>query len=159
LNRTSQVGQKLVIAGSGPQFDALSSQASGNPTIDLLGRISEERKKELLNKSDIFVLPASGEGYDVEGFGIVFLEAQAACTPVIGSSVGGAPEAIGEGGILLDDETNPTELAKKIDVLLNNSETRCKYVRNGEMRINEFDIVPICEEYVTLYKSIISQSC
>lgn len=73
---------------------------------------------DLFNSSfaacDVFVLPS-----EYEAFGIVLLEAMACKKPVIGTRVGGVPEAIGDGGAGIVVEYNdPDELAGAINKLL-----------------------------------------
>jgi phosphatidylinositol alpha-1,6-mannosyltransferase len=56
--------------------------------------------------ADVFAMPCRtrGAGLDVEGLGIVFLEASATGVPVVAGSSGGAPEAVldGETGVVVD---------------------------------------------------------
>ena len=72
-------------------------------------------------EADLFVLPsrASLDPPDVEGFGIVFLEAAACGTPSLGGASGGVPDAVldGETGFLVDPE-DPTNIAEKILLLM-----------------------------------------
>lgn len=147
--------RKLDIAGTGPKYDSLVEKTENIDSIRMLGRISEADKIECLQESDLFVLPAGGVEYDVEGFGIVYIEAQAAGTPVIGSSVGGVPEAVGDGGLLLNDETNHRELASKMKELLTDKEKRNKYISQAESRTNQFNIDHIATQYIELYEKLL----
>uniref|UniRef100_UPI00191C2D29 glycosyltransferase n=1 Tax=Salinigranum halophilum TaxID=2565931 RepID=UPI00191C2D29 len=58
-----------------------------------------------------------------EGFGLVFLEAMACGTPVIGTSVGGFPDIIqnGDSGYVVDH--NSSEMARRVAELARNSKT------------------------------------
>jgi phosphatidylinositol alpha-1,6-mannosyltransferase len=60
-------------------------------------------------------------GWDVEGLGIVFLEASATGLPVVVGDSGGAVDAVidGETGYLVDGR-NTNEIARRISFLLNN---------------------------------------
>lgn len=149
-----KTNRNLVIAGDGPLRRSIESKTENMPNVTILGRIEEYEKRDWLQQSDLFVLPASGSGYNVEGFGIVFIEAQAAGTPVIGSSIGGVPEAIGDAGINLDDENDHVELSQKIEKLLTDNNTRNRYLRAAEERIPNFDLEPIAEEYLEVYRRI-----
>jgi phosphatidylinositol alpha-1,6-mannosyltransferase len=92
-------GAALVIVGGGPYLDALRKLArecgvadhvtftGGVPAADLAAHHA---------LADVFAMPCRtrGAGMDVEGLGIVFLEASATGVPVIAGDSGGAPEAV-----------------------------------------------------------------
>jgi phosphatidyl-myo-inositol dimannoside synthase len=70
----------------------------------VLGEVSDEKLVKLYQCCDVFVLPALELPDDVEGFGLVLLEAAAASKPAVAIRVGGIPDAVadGESGILTD---------------------------------------------------------
>lgn len=104
-----------LIAGNGPEVENLKQLASRmeiEDNIQWLGFVPEEKLIDVYHVSDLFVLCSKSmiEKRNVEGFGMVLLEAMACGVPVIGSKSGGIPEAIefGGGGDLIeegDDET------------------------------------------------------
>lgn len=149
-------GRELVIVGDGPERDAIESLAMDRNDVRFTGWIDEERKRELLACASAFALIPRRIRFDVEGFGIVYLEAQAAGTSVIGSNCGGVPEAIGDAGIIVDDEDDPDEVADAIETILTDEETRKMYEQNAADRINRFDIPPITEEYISLYEDLVN---
>lgn len=65
--------------------------------VRLRGKVSDEELDEAYRKADLFLLPSLQEDDYFEGFGLVFVEANARGTPVIGGDTGGCPEAIDEG--------------------------------------------------------------
>jgi len=154
LSPEVRANRHLKIAGDGPLHESLTDLAYGHNDIELLGRISEEEKRQYLKESALFVLPAGGSSYDVEGFGIVYLEAQAAGTPTVGSTRGGAPEAIGTGGVCVENEQNPRELATVIEKLLTDKSVYSQKVKAAKERIQQFDIKPIGKNYIQLYENI-----
>jgi len=81
-------------------------------------------------------MPSKNPCDDVEGFGIVYLEAGIFKKPVIASKFGGAKEAVldGETGILVD-EKNVEELKDKIELLLNDKDLRDKFGERAHDRI------------------------
>jgi glycosyltransferase involved in cell wall biosynthesis len=68
-----------------------------------------------------------------EGFGRVVVEAQACGIPVIASRTGGLPEAVGDGGILIDDYANPVRWLSALQGLL---EDRSAYQALSEKAID-----------------------
>lgn len=101
----------LAIAGTGPELGALRRLARRRGVADrvhLLGWIEEDQKQALLAHAECFVHPTR-----FEAFGIAPLEAMAHGTPVVASRVGGLPEVVGTGGILVDERT-PEAFAQAI---------------------------------------------
>ena len=102
--------------------------------VRFMGEVSEEELVLLYNACDVFLMPSreiEEEGH-VEGFGIVYLEANACAKPVIGGRSGGVCEAIREGvtGFLIDPYS-PDEIREKIVYLLSHPEEAQKLGRQG----------------------------
>lgn len=99
-----------VIAGDGPERAAIEAHAAARRVeIRLLGAIDDAQRLALLRAIDVHVLappPVTlrlDAPFDVEGFGLSVLEAGACGTPSLGTRSGGVPEAIGDGGLVVDD--------------------------------------------------------
>jgi glycosyltransferase involved in cell wall biosynthesis len=119
---------KLVVVGDGPERERLQLLAESEGVRDKVlftGVISEEEKYRWLHRADIFVLASTGlGGKDFEGFGIVYVEAAFYGCAVIGSRHGGAPEAVGDKGEIInfDNEDAEEMLRKEITLLFNDSD-------------------------------------
>lgn len=157
LGEAVRAERELVIAGDGPLSGSLRRRAERFDDVRLLGRVDDDEKRDRLAAADLFVLPANGSGYDVEGFGIVYLEAQAAGTPVIGSSVGGVPEAVGEGGLLVDDEHDAAELASTIERLCTDEAVRKRCLEAADGRIGGFNLTQIAQQHVDNYRTLVPE--
>ena len=84
----------LLIGGRGFLEETLKAQvesANLQDAVRFLGYIAEKDLPLFYQASDFFVLPTR----ELEGFGLVNLEAMASGTPVLGTPVGGIPEVIG----------------------------------------------------------------
>jgi len=84
----------LVVGGEGPLKDDLISMVKKlgvEKHIEFKGFISEDNLPEYYQMTDLFVLPTR----ELEGFGLVTLEALACGVPVLGTPVGGTKEIIG----------------------------------------------------------------
>ena len=97
------------IAGRGNYLDALKAlvkQYGLDKSVTFLGFVEESDLPSLYKQSDLFILCTREEKSEkaVEGFGLVFLEAQASGVPTIGSDQGGIPNAVihGNGGWLIE---------------------------------------------------------
>ncbi|MBI4122492.1 MAG: glycosyltransferase family 4 protein [Parcubacteria group bacterium] len=91
-----------VVVGEGSEARELKLLVGGNPRVIFTGAVSEEEKYAWLSTCNCFILTPVDDPLDFEGYGIVYKEAQAFGKPVIGSRVGGVPEAIGENGTLVE---------------------------------------------------------
>lgn len=128
-----------LIAGEGEYESDLKQIADNlglNEFVKFVGRIADDDLIRYYNVCDIFVMPAKTELPDVEGFGLVFLEANACGKPVLGSASGGIPDAIldEETGLLIEEQ-NPQALAGAVNRLLENPEWTRRLGKNGRKRI------------------------
>src|SRR4030095_8235244 len=101
------------------------------------GTINDEDLPELYNLSDVFAMISRArlEHSDVEGFGLVFLEANACGKPVVGGSSGGVPDAVVDGvtGLLVDPH-DVQGVAGALEKLLNDEELRKRRGEEGGAR-------------------------
>lgn len=124
-----------IIVGDGPDLptvrEIISRENQLSHTI-FAGRLSYRDLSGLYARADCFLMPNRQIGYDVEGFGIVFLEAAIFGTPSVGGDSGGAPQAIsvGETGLLCDGE-DPADIADKVNTILKDDKLRQKMSANG----------------------------
>jgi phosphatidyl-myo-inositol alpha-mannosyltransferase len=75
---------QLLVAGRGDEqefLDKLPEELAGS--VVMLGMVSEPDKASLLRSVDVYVAPNTGG----ESFGIILLEAMAACTPIVASDL------------------------------------------------------------------------
>ena len=89
-----------IVAGDGPEFDRIRQIVSKRKLenqVVMLGRVSDDTRKVLLNASDIFIMPNNTVDDDIEGFGIVILEAGSCGLPVVASNLQGIRDAITDG--------------------------------------------------------------
>jgi phosphatidyl-myo-inositol dimannoside synthase len=92
-------GAALVIAGGGPYMTALhelGERLGVSDHVTFTGGVPAADLPAYHAMADVFAMPCRtrGAGLDVEGLGIVFLEASATGVPVIAGSSGGAPETV-----------------------------------------------------------------
>lgn len=113
----------VVIAGTGPQEERLRRMAAGDEGVIFTGRVADEDAPALYASADVFALPVADRwfGLEIEGLGVVLLEAGAAATPSVVGRSGGTPEAVmdGETGFVIDGR-NVQQLEEKIIWLLEN---------------------------------------
>ena len=102
-------GAALVVVGGGPHADALRRLAAGTGVaehVTFTGGVPAAELPAHHALADVFAMPCRtrGAGLDVEGLGIVFLEASATGVPVVAGDSGGAPETVrqGETGLVVD---------------------------------------------------------
>ena len=100
--------------------------------------------------SDVFVLPAVPIVGDMEGFGIVLLEAEAAGLPVMATAVGGVMDAAEDGqtGVLVGPEA-VDEMALHLVDFLTDEERRMKVADRGRQRaVRDFSWSSICARHL-----------
>jgi phosphatidylinositol alpha-1,6-mannosyltransferase len=129
----------LVVAGTGPQERRLRRLALRTRTrIVFAGRVAPEDAPGVYGMADVFALPVGDRwfGLDVEGLGMVLLEAAACGVPCVTGRSGGTPEAVidGETGFVVDARDGDG-LAGAITRLLEDPETARKMGAEGRAHV------------------------
>jgi len=115
---------RLLLVGGGPDEAALRrAVAAGGleKSVVLTGGVPSEELPAYYAAGDVFAMPCRTRraGLDVEGLGMVFLEAAACGRPVVAGTSGGAPEAVQEGvtGHVVDPRSPDAVAATLADLL------------------------------------------
>lgn len=118
----------LLIVGVGPyknHLEKLVNKLSLKEDVTFAGRIMYDRLPSYLSAADLFAMPSRSRffGLEVEGLGIVYLEASACGIPVLAGNSGGAPDAVLEGvtGLCVDG-TNVAEIASALIEICSDAE-------------------------------------
>jgi phosphatidylinositol alpha-1,6-mannosyltransferase len=112
LARLKQYPFQYTVVGDGdlrPELESLCRRLELEDRVHFTGFIPKTEMQELLASSDLFVLPSAVLPDSVEGFGIVYLEANACGTPVLAARGAGAVEAVDEGksGYFVEEPSIP----------------------------------------------------
>lgn len=133
----------LLVVGGGPYEDDLRRLAVRTgvaESVRFTGAVPWEELPAHFGAGDVFAMPCRTRrgGLDVEGLGIVYLEASATGLPVVAGDSGGAPDAV------LDGETGwvvrggePAEAAERILALLGDAELRRRMGERGRRWVEE----------------------
>lgn len=107
----------ILMVGEGPYreyLEKLVAKLKVVNAITFIGRIERADLPRYISTGDIFAMPSRSRlaGLEVEGLGIVYLEASSCGLPVVAGISGGAPDAVLEGvtGVTVDG-TNPEDVA------------------------------------------------
>jgi phosphatidylinositol alpha-1,6-mannosyltransferase len=151
-----------LVVGDGPEKAALMEKARAlglSDSVIFTGAIPDKDLRFHYCICDMFVMMNRGERGDVEGFGIVFLEAAAAEKPSIGGRSGGVPDSIAEGksGFLVDP-VNAGELAEKILFLSGHPDEALEMGRFGRQRaVSLFSWPMIAGKTEMIYEKIFAR--
>ena len=106
--------------------------------VHLLGPQSDDQVSQLYQACDLVVLPALDVKEDVEGVGIVLLEAGAAGKPVVATRIGGIPDAVedGKSGILVE-AGDYNGLSRSVIALLTSEESRSAMGEYARRRVQQ----------------------
>ena len=99
-----------LVVGRGPyraDLEALAAELGVSRHVSFAGGVPDDELVDHYRLCDLFVMPNRElANHDTEGFGLVFLEANACGKPVIGGRAGGVVEAVrdGQNGLLVDGD-------------------------------------------------------
>jgi glycosyltransferase involved in cell wall biosynthesis len=102
IRAAAQCGVSLVVGGDGPRRAELEALARAlGVRARFVGFVPDEELPALYRGADLFVLPTR----ELEGFGLVAIEAMACGTPALGTPVGAIPEVLGPLGLVAEAAT------------------------------------------------------
>ncbi len=129
-----------VIAGAGEQLASLEQLAADlgiSGQVVFTGRVTDQALAAWYERCTVFaMLPRELANHDVEGFGIIFLEAASFSKPVVAARSGGVADAVIDGvtGTLVDPDS-PAAAADAIYTLLTQPERAQQYGQAGQQRV------------------------
>lgn len=128
---------QLLMIGEGPyrkRLEKFAVQHGVEGAVRFIGRVSYDLLPEYLRIGDLFAMPSRSRlfGLEVEGLGIVYLEASSVGLPVIAGDSGGAPDAVlhGETGYVVSGN-NVDEIASRCIEILTNDPLRESMSQSG----------------------------
>ncbi len=132
---------RYVIAGDGHERMRLEQLARDRGVDDIVffaGAIADDELPAYYAACDVFLMPNREEDGDLEGFGIVFLEAAATGKPVIGGDSGGVPEAVERDvtGLLVEGR-DPDAVREAIRTLASSADLRQRMGLAGRRRARD----------------------
>ena len=131
-------GLQLAISGAGRDRRRLERLDAGSATVSFLGRVPDEDLPGVFGMGDAFAMSCRTRwgGLEQEGFGIVFVEAAAAGVPQVAGRSGGAHEAVLDGttGVVVEDPTQPSEVAAALGRILLDTQLRLSMSIAGRTR-------------------------
>jgi len=127
-----------VIVGDGPELNNLGKRVQElglQNVVRFVGAVNNDELIKLYSIAEIFAMPSRQIGSDVEGFGIVYLEANLFGLPVIGGRSGGVPEAVidKQTGLLVDPN-NTEEIYAALRDMLASPDWAKSLGENGRIR-------------------------
>ena len=160
LNLNPSFKIKYFLIGEGEEttnLKQLTKDLNLENQVVFLGRCDVTTRNKYYKMADLFIMPSITKNNDIEGFGIVFLEANYFKVPVIGTATGGMSEAIIDGGTgFLIKQNDINDLVDKIIFLYNNEVIRKEMGENGFNRvIRDFKWENIIKNYINLIRKLI----
>ncbi len=134
-------GVDALIVGTGSDrasLERLAREVGAEDRVVFAGFVSDDELPAYYAAADCFCMPCSSRygGLDTEGFGVVYLEAQAAGLPCIAGDCGGSAEAVvhGETGLVLSEPT-PETVGRALEQLRDDPALSARIGGAGRMRV------------------------
>lgn len=141
-------GTALLVVGDGPHRERLERLAVESGVADdvvFTGIVEDAELPAHFAAGDVFAMPCRERrgGFEVEAFGIVFIQAQAVGVPVVAGNIGGVPDAVGgvepgddPGGVLVDG-TDLDAVTDAVGALLADRDEARRLGERGAQRVAE----------------------
>ena len=148
----------LVIIGDGSQKGKLKKLVETmklSQSVYFLGTLSHSQLPEYYAEADVFVGPS-----EVEGLGVVFLEASSSGLPLVGTAIGGTADILLDGvtGIKVETE-NAVELSRAIVRILRDDELSQRLSKNArDHAVKNFSWPRVAFRFAEIFSEILSTS-
>jgi len=145
---------RLWVAGDGELTMSLKASCRDDERIEWLGRISDDDKRSRLAGASVVCAPSLGG----ESFGIILLEAMAAGTPIVATSIDGYAQVTRDGAdATLVPPGDPSALRSALESALTGSAEVETRVRSGRKRADEFSMEALADLYLEKYERVLCQ--
>ncbi len=149
-----------LIVGEGPQRDLIETRIASLHLEDhvvLLGQVDDDTLRAAYHLADLFIMPNIPVQNDIEGFGLVALEAAAAGRYVVASRLDGIPEAIkpGQNGILLDPLDSEAFATTILDLLADDARREALGRQAREFVRGRYSWDIIARRYLEVFTALI----
>jgi glycosyltransferase involved in cell wall biosynthesis len=139
-----------------PSIEAAIKQHRLEKNVRLLGRVDDDLRLAAYNGADVFVMPNINVPGDMEGFGLVLLEAALCARPVVAADTEGIKDAIqsGKNGVLVpvkDAAAFQAEISRFLDGK-DYAENFGKIARQFTLENYQWD--RLADRYIELYKKL-----
>ncbi len=142
---------EYVLVGDGPKRRSLEKLAQRlSLKVTFLGNVKRERIRELYRSSALLFLPSK-----TETFGLVFAEAMACGTPVVALNRGSAPEVVGDGGLVCEE--NRDAVANAVVSLIEDENLWREKSARARKRAELFRTDRFVKEHEDLYRQLVDQ--
>jgi phosphatidylinositol alpha-mannosyltransferase len=143
------------IAGEGPDTAELTTATAGDRRFHWLGRVTDAEKFARLRTADVFCAPS----LHGESFGVVLIEAMAASTAVVASSLDGYRNvATHEADALLVEPGDVEALGEALRRVVTDDGLADRLRRRGDVRADGFAMTALTDRYLEIYRSICPSS-
>lgn len=141
----------LWIASNGPDTARLQAATADDPRIHWLGRLSDEEKIARLKGAHVFCAPS----LHGESFGVVLIEAMAASTCIVASSLDGYRNvATHDRDALLVEPGDVDALAGALRTALSDGPLAARLVAAGDRRADDFSMATLAARYAEIYRAV-----
>ena len=153
--RNADLDVEVWVAGEGPDTAELTAVTVGDDRFQWLGRVTDDEKFARLRTADVLCAP-SLRG---ESFGVVLIEAMAAGTAVVASSLDGYRNVATHGvDALLVEPGDGRALAEAVTRVLSDDALANGLRRAGDARAEGFAMTTLTDRYLEIYRSICPSS-
>ena len=151
-----------VVVGVGAHRDEIERAAAEtgmSNNVWLVGSVSDARLLELLGSSDVFVMPNIVVPGNVEGFGIVAIEASASGLPIVASRLEGIPDAVidGENGKLAPPEDASAFVSALAELIASPELRRSRGEKGRAYTEQHYSWPRIIDRYRALFEQLASR--
>lgn len=151
------VGNPLQSPSYFRELELIMEELSIGDRVVFLHGLSFDELRAVYNAAELFVLLSMSDGGDVEGFGLVFLEAAAMELPVIGSAGTGAEDAIwgGHNGFAVIDPSDDGDVAERMKMILTDESARTTMSRASHEFASKMQWEHQIKKYEALYSKLL----
>lgn len=154
VDAMEDIDYKLIICGKGPEAKHLAKMVARKgleDKIEIKGWVSNEEKAVLMSSCRMFVMPSL-----FEALGIAAIELMSEGRPIVCTNVGGLPETVGEGGIVVPPKDSRA-IAEAVNRLLADRELCDRLGKKAAEQAELYRWEKIITQIETLYSKVVSE--